>query len=657
MAGTEPEGQLRPEPGLRLIDDIARQAGEQRAAAATIAHASQILAELEPELRERTSWWDPGWAERVARDAASNFDRAFDRWRTLFRSALADQWEQNRRRMNYSLSERDRDIARSRRHEAETQLRLLRNENSDDRNLTADFNPYRYLASEGFLPGYSFPRLPIAAYIPLDRGSRRDGDYVQRARFLAIREFGPRALIYHEGTRYEVHRVQLRPDAAGEVDTRQAHRCPGCGYHHEVAPGNDRCELCNAPLTAPLTGLLPLHTVFTRPRQRITSDEEERRRAGFRIVTSYRFTDHGDRPGRLDAIAGDAEGQQVARLAYGDSALVLRTNLGPTRRPVGEPDGFWLDPVTGDWLGSAAGAQGANARGGNAEPDDESPAGRRIRVIPYVQDTRNILVATLATPVEAPTAISLMYALERGIEAEFQLEDAELDSELLPPDEGPRDSILFTESAEGGAGVLRRLQAERNALGRAAREALRIAHFDPDTGTDLGGVLGEDGEVRQPCAKGCYNCLLSYSNQAAHALIDRHRARDLLLALAHGTTLTTGRGVTRTEQSISLLGQAGSTLEEQFIQWLKDNGYRLPDAAQVTIGDAYSRPDFTYRLPSAKVAVFVDGPVHDSAAVADRDAGAEERLENRGWYVIRFRYDDDWARIAAENPTVFGAAR
>ncbi|MEK8170890.1 hypothetical protein NKH77_19030 [Streptomyces sp. M19] len=29
----------------------------------------------------------------------------------------------------------------------------------------SDFFPYRYFASEGFLPGYSFPRLPLAAYI------------------------------------------------------------------------------------------------------------------------------------------------------------------------------------------------------------------------------------------------------------------------------------------------------------------------------------------------------------------------------------------------------------------------------------------------------------------------------------------------------------
>ena len=218
MDGTEPEGRRRPDPALRLTDSVAADAANEQAAERTLNRARAIFAELEPELRTRTSWWDPGWLEQVVRQAAREFDRAFDRWRDLFRAALVDQWEQNRRRLDYSLSSRDRENAARRRYQAETQLRLLRNEDSDERNFTADFNPYRYLASEGFLPGYSFPRLPIAAYIPPDRTYRNQGDYVQRARFLAIREFGPRALIYHEGNRYEVHRVQLPPssgDAAG----------------------------------------------------------------------------------------------------------------------------------------------------------------------------------------------------------------------------------------------------------------------------------------------------------------------------------------------------------------------------------------------------------------------------------------------------------
>ncbi len=46
--------------------------------------------------------------------------------------------------------------------------------------------------------------------------------------------------------------------------------------------------------------------------------------------------------------------------------------------------------------------------------------------------------------------------------------------------------MLFTEAAEGGAGVLRRIQHDKDALGEAARAALEICHFDPDTGEDKG---------------------------------------------------------------------------------------------------------------------------------------------------------------------------
>ncbi len=40
--------------------------------------------------------------------------------------------------------------------------------------------------------------------------------------------------------------------------------------------------------------------------------------------------------------------------------------------------------------------------------------------------------------------------------------------------------------------------------------------------------------------------------------------------------------------------------------------------------------------------MFVDGPVHDHPAQAERDTGAEERLIDAGWTVIRVRHDDDW---------------
>jgi hypothetical protein len=339
----------------------------------------------------------------------------------------------------------------------------------------------------------------------------------------------------------------------------------------------------------------------------------------------------------------------IANLDYGDSATVRVANLG-YRRGKDRETGFWLDTVNGRWLASrdakaaAPGTELTDEETGLADGETEDTV-RKMRVVPYVEDRRNILVLALAEPVPAETAISLQYALERGIEAVFQLEDSELDSEPLPPDNGPdRLRMLFVESAEGGAGVLRRLQADPDALARVAREALHIAHFDPDTGNDIGGPRPENR-----CEKGCYDCLLSFANQLQHHMIDRHAIRDLLRRLARSK-------VERKEQPAVLIEKAGSSLEGELITWLKERGYRLPTDQQVLVTEALAQPDYVYRLRGqAKVAVFVDGPAHDDEQVSARDDEAEERLVNTGWYVIRFRHDGDWHATVSANRSIFGS--
>ena len=59
----------------------------------------------------------------------------------------------------------------------------------------------------------------------------------------------------------------------------------------------------------------------------------------------------------------------------------------------------------------------------------------------------------------------------------------------------------------------------------------------------------------------------------------------------------------------------------------------------------------------AKVAVFIDGPHHDSDTQQQRDREAEARLTNACWFVIRFQHDDDWAALADQNEWLFGRGR
>jgi superfamily II DNA/RNA helicase len=613
--------------------------------------AERVLADLRTTWERdglTPPWFSDTWVYDQVKHASASFDDAFDRWRTLYRTALSEYREQNQRAIATSATKWDREQAKRRAADARNQLTLLRN---DDKDAGAtDFYSYRYLASEGFLPGYSFPRLPLAAYIPARRGGKVDGDFLQRPRFVAISEFGPGSLIYHEGSRYEVTRVQLPRDpgettSTGAV-TEQAKRCEGCGYHHPVQVGTDRCELCDHPLGATQYGLLRLQTVFTRRRERISSDEEERRRSGFELEVSFRFADREGRSGRTSAQAL-VGGHPVLEVVHGDAAEMRIANVGRRRRKVPSERGFWLDLREGKWLSDK---QAGDTTVDTAELDDAADVKHKEKVTPYVEDRRNLVVLRLVNPVPLTVAVTLRSALERALEAEFQLEDSELDSRALP-DLDERGRMLLTEAAEGGAGVLGRLVEEPHILAAVARRAMLIIHYDPDTGADL----DKAPNARERCEKGCYDCLLAYSNQYEHTLIDRHGIVPLLQQLMSATVVAGAGGRSRDDQQDWLAKLSDSGLERQFVDWLDERGHRLPDDAQRTVEAARARPDFVYEIAGNPVAVFVDGPHHDAEHQQVRDGAAAERLENEGWTVVRVGYEQqEWSDVTARFEWIFG---
>lgn len=637
---------------LRFTTPVRAALDDQGARRRARERAHRILTPLDRDLG-LDEQWGQGWLDRAFDSLEQSFRQASRRWLDLYRAARAQREEQHRIAGDHSRSPEEVRIARHLRGEAENQLKLLAAD--EDQGEQSDFNSYRYLASEGFLPGYSFPRLPLSAFLPARRRGRKE-DVLSRPRFLAISEFGPQNFIYHEGARFKVERVIFPvPDtaAAGDspIPTSSAKLCAACGYLHPLHDpvGPDRCEHCQAQLEPAIRSLLKMQNVVARRIERITSDEEERRRMGYELRSAIRFATVEGRSNQRTALV-TRDGETLARLVFGATATLWRTNLGWRKRRAGGASlpGFWIDAERGRWISESR----ALAEG----PDPERPVGRRERVLPYVEDRKNSLLIEPVIPTSDEDErmawmVSLQAALKSALQIEFQLEDNELGAELLPERERARVLLIY-EAAEGGAGVLRRLVDDPLVLGQVGRRAIELCHVDPHTRAEVATVRG-----RPPCESACYDCLMSYGNQPDHARLDRRLILPMLEALAGAAVASSPASGHRSDHLERLERLTSSELERRFLRFLDERGYRLPTHAGVLVPEAGTRPDFLYREGDVCVAVYIDGPHHEFSERAERDRRQEESLENLGYTVLRFRHDAEWEAMVARYPSVFGRGR
>ena len=157
-------------------------------------------------------------------------------------------------------------------------------------------------------------------------------------------------------------------------------------------------------------------------------------------------------------------------------------------------------------------------------------------------------------------------------------------------------------------------------LAEVAREALRLCHFDPDTGADLRRAPG----AREDCEAACYDCLMSYRNQRDHELLDRQLVRDTLLELANSTVKVSPVAEDRAEHLRRLKALCESDLEREWLDFLEKHNLRLPDTAQRLIEACSTRADFVYSHQA--VAIYLDGPDHDQPDVAAKDVQTTDCL-------------------------------
>jgi hypothetical protein len=311
----------------------------------------------------------------------------------------------------------------------------------------------------------------------------------------------------------------------------------------------------------------------------------------------------------------------AARLVYVNRKWRTSPNNG---FPLGMVNGFWKPKV----------------------PDRPKDAAKEPEPYALVSlTTSNTADALYIEPIQplgltAAGVISLQHALKRAIEAEFQVEPAEIGVVAVGNMAAP--NILIYEAAEGSLGILSRFADDPTTLHRVVRRAQQICRFD-------------DPDYK---AKASYDDLLSYQNQRDHKTLDRFSIQDALEKLLACTVeVQTNTAYSSYDEHYQTLLPAldpNSTLERTFLDYLYANGLRLPDSAQKYTPGVYSQADFFY---GPGTWLFIDGSVHDKPEVKADDARKRGELRAQGYDLLVYRYDDDLPSFIASRSDLFTKVR
>ncbi len=563
---------------------------------------------------------------------ARTFDEAFDRWRALYREAFNQQKAAQEEISRAHLRRDSQPYRDARRREALAsssldQLMNNRPSGPGGSSSIGEFYPFRYLAAEGFLPGYNFTRLPIR--LALEKGNAVE--YLERSRSIALQEFGPENIVYHNGEKYRVSSILL---PSGSLPLHGAQVALNSGYFmldKEVGSTNvdpfTGVSLADPSSRIEYGMLVEMTESKGKPIERISSDEEDRTQEGYVVKTYFSYPKGTDR--LPSQVLRSASGDVLLRLRFMSACTIVMVNEAWR---IGDKAGFWIDTKTGWWKRKRPDPGQPSATGKPSDPDDY----KKVRTFTRETADAIYLEPLHALNLEADGRVTLQYALLRAIAELYQAEESEIGATLVGDPDSP--NILLYENAEGSLGVLSQIVGDPEVIAKIAAKAWDICAFaPPETGV-----------------KASYDDLLTYYNQRDHQRINRFLIRNAL------ELLRTLRGEVRRGgldddyearyRELTERIDPNSPTERAFLTALRNRGLALPDAAQTEIPELFVRPDFSY---GKRVVVFCDGTPHDSPVTAAADEEKRKSLKKAGYQVLVWRYDQDLGEWFDKRPDIF----
>ena len=600
---------------------------------------SKIIADMflqDRILQERPGWFSDAWMDKVINAYEHDFDKALGRWRALYKRAQTQIEDATTIIDNrvYGENSQEKKDAHTKLRRGENLRDLLLGANQDRNKEENEFYPYRYLASEGFLPGYNFTKLPLRAMLQYRND---DVEYLSRPRALALSEFGPQNIIYNSGGKFRVSRMMIQTDP---IDHRFFINPKTGVIYKDQENAVHHTDIITGESLDGVAELIPGHCIeaqdmIASETEKITCREEERNRKYY-VTKSFFSSDDPRAIRKCELLSGNQHLANISHIPACRITYILESSNDENG------NGFALDTKTGDWV------SGDRLRSIQQEAESHPEQVGRIKFVKlFTEMTAN---AIYIQPMEAlllrdkDAVRTFLYAFKQAIEDVFQIESSELGADVMGEVSIP--NILIYENAQGSLGVLSRLVEEPESYRAVVNRAYEICY------ETLEELSPEEVEKLTPAD---YTNLLNYYNQPFHSVIDIRRIYNALRIMMEAKVEVRSAGQTLSYDDLYERLEAerdhNSSTEYEFLKYLHDHRLRLPDKAQPMFpGEYYVQPDFQY---GDRIVVFCDGTPHDLPEVQEDDRNKREVLRNAGYIVLVWHYATPLEQFVNENADIF----
>lgn len=375
------------------------------------------------------------------------------------------------------------------------------------------------MINSGLLPRYAFP-VDVVTLHRSKPAKYQIEDEVSRDLQIALSEFAPGAELVVDGKEYQVVGIYDRFKGGPYEPTGQFYACPECraveykplnSQGQSAQPWSPRCLSCGAPHDARRVAyaIRPpgFRTNWRAQEKKYRGGKQER--AGYASIAQLEIGESVD--------TGDLGFHDRLWVAVHESSNLYSINRGPDKQEIG----FWICPTCGRGLQAQRerhnSPEGSFCRG---EPKQRAVLLHSIRTdvallglnLPtgYAGDPR--------TSAGRAVWLSLGAALLRAAAAELQIDPSELAMGMRPwqlsTGAGLTGEVYLYDTLPNGAGYARAI-ADEPTLRAVLIRALEIC-------------------TSCTCSGACYSCLLDYTNQRIHPLLDRRLAADALRFILNG---------------------------------------------------------------------------------------------------------------------------